>query len=311
MATFEYKKKNLMKRTCVFVLIFFSISVNLIAREESISLYPSKAPQPKDKIKLLMPSENQNDCDAQEFLTKAIESLPDESTLNEIANYVKMPMKEFDAEKARQIITQTQEIINQLEKASQCSKCTWPYQVELNNYRRIAYILALKSRIHIVEGEYEKAINIIRINLQLAQHLRKNDDVIYGLVSIAISALSLQQIEDLIQRPDNPNLYYALEHLPKPLIDIKELIKYEQRDVKKRIENLSKRLERDKAALQCLEALRLYAAENNGTFPNKLDDIKTVEIPVNSFTGKPKAEIPPEIEKEEPLIYNITFRKEQ
>jgi hypothetical protein len=192
---------------------------------------------------------------------------------------------------------------------------------ELNKYRRLAYILALKSRVHIAEGDYAESINTIRTSLQLAQHLKENTSSVYGLVSIAVSALSLQQIEDLIQRPDSPNIYYALQQLPALLIDIKEHIKSEQRNIKRRVENLSKRLERDKAALRCLEALRLYAAENNGMFPNKLDDIKTVEIPVNAFTGKPfqyevnkntavlKAEVPPEAENEEPLIYNITFRK--
>ncbi|MHC4255100.1 MAG: hypothetical protein ACYSUL_05700 [Planctomycetota bacterium] len=297
MATFEYKKRNLLKRTCILILIFFSISINLIAREEAISLYP--------------------------------ELLPDDSMLNEITSYARNPIEEFDKERASQLITETKEIINQLEKAAQCSKCNWTYleleqkMFELRNYRCFAHILAFKSRVHIAKGEYTESIKAIRSNLQLAQHLRKNNEVIYGLVSIAISALSLQQIEDLIQRPDSPNLYYALEDLPKPLISIKELTKYIQLAVKKRVENLSKRLERDKAALQCLEALRLYADEHDGIFPNRLDDIKTVEIPVNAFTGKPfsyefkkntavlKAEVPEEIEDEEPLIYNITFKKDK
>jgi hypothetical protein len=309
------------------VLIFLSTNINLKAREEAISLYPSSPPQPKEKIKLLISSENKDDCDAQEFLKKAIELLPDDSTLNEIASYSKKPIEEFDKERASQLVTETKEIVNQLIKAAQCSKCNWTYleleqeMLELRNYRCFAYILTLKSRVHIAEGEYEKSIKAIQTNLQFAQHLQKNDLAIYGLTSIAISALSLQQIEDLTQRPDSPNLYYALEQLPKPLIDIKEHIKYEQLAIRKRVENLSKRLERDKAALQCLEALRLYAAENDGIFPNKLDDIKAVEIPVNAFTGKPfsyefkqntavlKAEVPPEIEDEEPLIYNITFKK--
>jgi hypothetical protein len=128
MEVFEYKKENFMKRTCIFVLIFFSISINLMAREETISLYPSQAPQPKEKIQLLIPSDNKDDCDAQEFLKKAMESLPlEESILVEIGHYVKMPMKEFDSKKALSLVTKTKEIVNQLEKASQCSRCSWQY----------------------------------------------------------------------------------------------------------------------------------------------------------------------------------------
>lgn len=47
------------------------------------------------------------------------------------------------------------------------------------------------------------------------------------------------------------------------------------------------RLDRDIAALRIIEALRMYAAGNDGKLPSKLDDIKQVPIPLNPATGKP------------------------
>ena len=46
------------------------------------------------------------------------------------------------------------------------------------------------------------------------------------------------------------------------------------------------RLEQRIALLRHVEALRLYAAEHDGTLPAKLSDI-AVPLPVDPFTGKP------------------------
>ena len=47
------------------------------------------------------------------------------------------------------------------------------------------------------------------------------------------------------------------------------------------------RLERDLAALQVIEALRIYAAANDDQLPATLDDVTQVPIPLNLATGKP------------------------
>ena len=46
------------------------------------------------------------------------------------------------------------------------------------------------------------------------------------------------------------------------------------------------RLEREIASLRVIEALRMYAAENNGKLPQSLDDIWQVPVPINPATGK-------------------------
>jgi len=46
------------------------------------------------------------------------------------------------------------------------------------------------------------------------------------------------------------------------------------------------RLDRNIAALQCIEAIRLYAAAHNGKFPNELSDITQVPVPDNLVMQK-------------------------
>ena len=55
----------------------------------------------------------------------------------------------------------------------------------------------------------------------------------------------------------------------------------------KRVRVLTKKLDRQAAALQCIEALRLYAAGHDGKFPNQLSDVTEVSVPVDPLSGKP------------------------
>ncbi len=47
------------------------------------------------------------------------------------------------------------------------------------------------------------------------------------------------------------------------------------------------RLRRHIAALQCIEAIRMYAAAHEGRLPAKLSDIRAVPLPLNPVTGEP------------------------
>ncbi len=46
------------------------------------------------------------------------------------------------------------------------------------------------------------------------------------------------------------------------------------------------RVDRRIAALRCIEAIRLFAAANDGKLPASLNDIREVPIPIDPFTGK-------------------------
>jgi hypothetical protein len=47
------------------------------------------------------------------------------------------------------------------------------------------------------------------------------------------------------------------------------------------------RLQRQVAALRCIEALRAYAARHDGKLPARLDDLTETPLPPNPVTGKP------------------------
>ena len=95
-----------------------------------------------------------------------------------------------------------------------------------------------------------------------------------------------RQIEQFVQRPDAPNLYQALRDLPQPFIDLTKQAEWEEPDTKEKVYLLMGRLDRHVAALQCIEAIRLYAGSHDGRFPQMLSDVTDIKIPVDPLTKK-------------------------
>ncbi len=54
-----------------------------------------------------------------------------------------------------------------------------------------------------------------------------------------------------------------------------------------RVRFLEARLERDMAILRCVEAIRMYAADHDGTLPDSLDTITAVPVPLDPIDGRP------------------------
>jgi hypothetical protein len=145
----------------------------------------------------------------------------------------------------------------------------------------------------------------MQTGLAMARHLGEAPNLNQGLFGLAIGAVMLNQMEALVQAPDAPNLYRALQELPKPLVDLTKTMELEIANLRKynfllrrqfekqlkpahdRVRLTMNRLDRHVAALQCVEALRLYAGAHKDKFPNTLTEITKIPIPNDPVTQKP------------------------
>ena len=71
------------------------------------------------------------------------------------------------------------------------------------------------------------------------------------------------------------------------MVDLTEQAMVDSPDMRERAHLFMSRLDRHIAALQCIEALRLYVGIHNGIFPNKLSNITTDPVPDNPVKQKP------------------------
>src|SRR5438270_7314564 len=68
----------------------------------------------------------------------------------------------------------------------------------------------------------DEAVRTLETGLAFARHVAEGPFLINDLVGIAVANSMLERVDELIARPDAPNLYWALSTLPRPLIGVRE-----------------------------------------------------------------------------------------
>ncbi len=299
-----------MKRALFYPLCLL-LTVPAAAQQRVLTLHPSKAAAAK--YHLLPRPDEQTDSDAKPLYDKAVQSLPGDVDTSQISQWLKTPLEELPWDRVQSTLQRLGPALKLIERAAKCRDCSWPAATpgtmppNLSEYRTIARALALQLRFQMAQGEYDKAIATIRTGLAAAKQIGESPTVIQGLVGAAIGALMLRQVEEFVQGANAPNLCRALRDLPKPLVDLNKPIAIELANLRSnpqynilirrvmekqlkpahdRVRMIMNRLERQIAALQCIEALRLHA-DDQGKFPGSLSEIKDVKIPDDPVTGKP------------------------
>jgi len=180
-----------------------------------------------------------------------------------------------------------------LEQAAKCKQCDWPYwdsdtiSQDLRKYRGLVYFLALQMRLQVSHGQSDEAIGTVQAGFAMAKHLGEGHSFLHGLFGVGIGGFMCGQLEQFVRSPNAPNLYWALRALPRPFIDLTEHAEFEEPDTGKTARLLMNRFNRHVAALQCIEALRLYAAAHQGKFPEELSRITEVPVPDDPVSQKP------------------------
>ena len=218
--------------TGLVLLFLTSVFVNAddgTSKIIELKLQPAAAPEPNDKYRLLLKPEEQNDSDALPLYEKAIQIFPEDFQKDRIKDWLKSPLNELPSEQVESVLQRFKPSMQLVEQAAKCKNCFWPFEVEvdpdiLNKYKILASALALKAHLFIVQGHYDNAVDTIRIALSMARHLANSSSMQKNLTGIAVGALICNQLEQLIQSQDAPNLYWAFQSLPRPFIDLTDQI---------------------------------------------------------------------------------------
>jgi hypothetical protein len=99
---------------------------------------------------------------------------------------------------------------------------------EIQSLRQIATLLAVRARLEIAEGRFDKAVYTLQTGLALAHHTGEGVILIQDLVGMAMAQLMIAPLEELIQQPGAPNFYWALTDLPRPFFDLRKALQGEK-----------------------------------------------------------------------------------
>jgi len=147
------------------------------------------------------------------------------------------PIESLPLEKIRPAIARFEQSFRLLEAAARRERCTWEYPIRkegfpyvnplLSEYRTLSRLVAVKARLEIHEGDINAALKTLRSGISLARGVGDGPNFVQHLVGVSMAAGMLRQIEGWIQKPEAPNLYWALTALPDSLVDIHRALQME------------------------------------------------------------------------------------
>jgi hypothetical protein len=142
-----------------------------------------------------------------------------------------MPLKDLPVEKLRDYGGAA---LRQADRAARMDRVDWQLLAELKkdgvhtllpeiqSMRMLAAALKVRFRAEVAERRFDDATRTAKTMFALARHMDEGPTLIVGLVGIAIASLTVGPLEEMIDQPGCPNLYWALTDLPEPFISLRK-----------------------------------------------------------------------------------------
>lgn len=123
-------------------------------------------------------------------------------------------------------------VFSDMERAARFESCDWqlpvhevkPFEIlipEIQQSRLYARVLSAKAHLEIAEGKYDEAVRTLQTGYAEARQVAQGQTLVNPLVGVVIAGIMSHQVQQFIQQPDAPNLYWALSTLPRPLVDFR------------------------------------------------------------------------------------------
>jgi hypothetical protein len=98
---------------------------------------------------------------------------------------------------------------------------------EIQESRSLSRAVMLQARVAVADGNYDRAIELLKMNYQMGRNVASDPILVSGLVGIAECGIGNHQLLELIAAKDSPNMYWAIAAMPRPLIDVLPAVRYE------------------------------------------------------------------------------------
>ncbi len=133
---------------------------------------------------------------------------------------------------------------------------------DLQKMRELAAGLQGRFREEIAQRRFDDALVTARTMLALSRHMGEHPTLIGNLVGFAIAAISLQPLEEMLEQPGCPNLYWALTSLPTPFISLEKGLGGERLMISSEFRELSDRqpmtAEQIKKVIEHIDLIRKF-----------------------------------------------------
>ena len=93
---------------------------------------------------------------------------------------------------------------------------------EIRSLRILAAALQVRFRGEVARRDFDAAIVTAKTMFAFARHLGECPTLEASRLGLAVTHMGLDTLEEFVQQPGSPNLYWALTDLPIPLVDVRK-----------------------------------------------------------------------------------------
>jgi hypothetical protein len=226
-----------MTRVLLTAVALAAFPLNSRAEEAVVHLTvrPMPAPKPVLKYQLLPELRELNSGNAaQNYLKCFMEQRRfffTKESAAERAHYQTMPLAELPVDK---LLHYGGFALEQADWAARLDSLDWqtleriqnggmePLSDELGPLQDLAAALQVRFRGEVAGHHFDAALCTAKTMFALARHLGEHPTEVANLVGLWAAHLSLATLEEMVQQPGCPNLYWALTDLPCPLVDLRK-----------------------------------------------------------------------------------------
>ena len=163
--------------------------------------------------------------------------------------WLTQPLATLPREAVRKHLERYANSLRETELGARREFCDWELQrrdegfrlmlFDMQETRDLSRLLVLKTRLEIAEGRIDSAIHWLQTGLALGRHVGEHSStLIQSLIAASITMKMAVPLEDLIQAPGAPNLYWALANLPWPFLDLGTALDGEKSSLEKEFPQL-------------------------------------------------------------------------
>jgi hypothetical protein len=317
------------------------------AVDRSLTVSPARDVLPALKYRLLPPSwdlregnavpiylrlSHEQNSDTRKYWTETPQSWND------------LPIDQIPLEDARKFLKSYRYMLRQLELGTRRRTADWNYTTEephpiglllpdCQTVRTYVPMLILQARVALAASDFSKAVYDLQTSFAFCRQFAEGPTLIHSVIAVAIANEVVEAVADFVERPDSPNLYWALTALPQPFVDLQKGLAFEYRTVEGEFPDLSS-LDRERTPEEwdnvvrslrtSLRALAKEGAEPGRTpawFPKDFDPnaspAKSPELPeARGFVARSKGLSAEKVEAMPPakvlLLYMLgTFQQDR
>lgn len=192
---------------------------------------PAAAPVPTLRYHLLPPARSLVPGNAVPIYLRLVHEQNDEwkHELGKASDLLEPEFDKMPLDEAEEVVDRFSHVLEQISAAGRRRDADWQYVMELGDpldirlgdsqfMRAYMRLEAVRIRYAMRKGNLKDALDGIVDAMALGQHTARAPFIVTQLIGIAISNVTLDQVEIFVAQPGAPNLYWALAALPRPLI---------------------------------------------------------------------------------------------